>query len=98
VRSLSRAHKTAQEAGFQFDVQTIYEDVRGVQHGLTEAQRETLVAAFEAGHFTVPRETSLSELAKQLETSHQALSELLRRGTGTLIESTLITHSDEGDE
>jgi predicted DNA binding protein len=97
--ALSQAHETAQEAGFQFDVQTIYgsEDARGIQHGLTEAQRDTLVVAFEAGYFSVPWETSLSDLAEQLETSHQALSEQLRRGTGNLIESVLITHSDGND-
>ena len=99
-KSLSRAHETAQEAGFQFDVQTIYgsEDPRGIQRGLTETQRNTLVAAFEAGYFTVPRQTSLSDLAEQQDTSHQSLSERLRRATGNLVESTLITHSDRSDE
>ncbi|WP_336365449.1 helix-turn-helix domain-containing protein [Halalkalicoccus salilacus] len=96
---LSRANEAAQEAGFRFDVKTIYgsEDARGVEYGLTERQRNTLVAAFEAGYFTVPRETSLSELAEQQDASHQSLSERLRRATGTLVESTLITHSDESD-
>jgi predicted DNA binding protein len=98
--SLSRAYDAAREADFEFDVGTIYgtENARGVQHGLTESQRETLVAAFEAGYFTVPREMSLSDLAEQQETSHQALSERLRRATGNLVESTLITHSDRSEE
>ncbi|WP_336345989.1 helix-turn-helix domain-containing protein [Halalkalicoccus ordinarius] len=98
--SLSRANEAAQQAGFQFDIKTIYgtEDPRGVQHGLTETQRNTLVAAFEAGYFTVPREVSLSNLAEQRNTSHQALSEQLRRATGNLVESTLITYSDGSDE
>lgn len=99
-KSLSQANETAQAAGFQFDIKTIYgtEDARGVQYGLAERQRNTLVAAFEAGYFAVPRKTSLSDLAEQQDTSHQALSERLRRATGTLVESTLITHSDESDE
>ncbi|WP_336364739.1 helix-turn-helix domain-containing protein [Halalkalicoccus salilacus] len=98
--ALSRAHETAQQADFRFDVRSIYgtEDARGAQHGLTEPQRETLVAALEAGYFTVPRETSLADLAEQLETSHQALSERLRRATHNLVESTLVTHIDGSDE
>ena len=97
---LSEANEAAQEAGFQFDITTIYgtEDARGVQSGLTEAQHNTLAAAFEAGYFTIPRETSLAALAEQLDISHQALSERLRRATGTLVESTLITHSETKDE
>ncbi|WP_336364397.1 helix-turn-helix domain-containing protein [Halalkalicoccus salilacus] len=97
--SLSRAHDAAQEAGFGFDVRTIYgtEDPRPVRHGLTDGQRDTLVAAFESGYFTVPRETTLEELADQRDTSHQALSEQLRRATGRLVESTLITHGDGED-
>ncbi|WP_336362574.1 helix-turn-helix domain-containing protein [Halalkalicoccus salilacus] len=99
-KALSRANEAAQEAGFQFDVKTIYgtEDARGAQHGLTETQRNTLVAAFEAGYFTVPRETSLSDLAEQQDSSHQALSERLRRATGNLVESTFITHGDPKGE
>lgn len=97
---LARANEAAQESGFRFDIKTIYgtEDPRGVEYGLTETQRNTLVAAFEAGYFTVPRETSLTNLAEQLEASHQSVSERLRRAMGTLVESTLITHSDGSDE
>ncbi|MFC7009142.1 helix-turn-helix domain-containing protein [Halalkalicoccus salilacus] len=69
-----------------------------MQYGLTERQRNTLVAAFEAGYFTVPRETSLSDLAERQDASHQALSERLRRATGNLVESALITHGDGSDE
>ena len=98
--TLSRAYEAAQEAGLQFNVKTIYgaEDPRGVQYGLTEKQRNMLATAFEEGYFTVPRETSLADLAEQEDTSHQALSERLRRAMGALVESTLITHSDGSDE
>ncbi|MFC7009771.1 helix-turn-helix domain-containing protein [Halalkalicoccus salilacus] len=99
-QSLSRAYEAAQEGGLQLDIKTIYgsEDTRGVQYGLTERQRNMLAAAFEAGYFTVPRETSLADLAEQEDTSHQALSERLRRATGQLVESTLITHNDGSEE
>lgn len=98
--SLSRAHNAAEEAGFRVDVTAIYgtEDPRHIQHGLTEKQRDTLVAAFDAGHFAVPREVSLQALAEQRNMSSQALSEQLRRATGALVESTLITSSETENE
>ena len=97
---LSRAHDAAHEAEFRFDVTAIYgtDDLRHTHSGLTEKQRDTLVAAFEAGHFSVPREVTLQELAEQRDTSHQALSEQLRRATSNLVESTLITSSETEDE
>ncbi|WP_336365220.1 helix-turn-helix domain-containing protein [Halalkalicoccus salilacus] len=99
-QSLSWAYEAAQQADLQFEIKTLYgsEDARGVQYGLTERQRNMLAGAFEAGYFAVPRETSLSDLAEQEDISHQALSERLRRATGQLVESTLITHSDGSDE
>jgi hypothetical protein len=38
----------------------------------------------------VPRSITLEELADDLSVSHQALSEQLRRGTGGLMEDTLL--------
>jgi predicted DNA binding protein len=98
--SLSEAYETAQEAGFRFDVTAIYgtEDPRSIQYGLTDAQRDAIVAAFEAGYFAVPREVTLHEFAEQQDSSHQSLSEQLRRATGNLVESTLITHSETKEE
>lgn len=99
-KALSRAHEYLQQAGFSVTVERIYEprDGRHIQYGLTETQHDTLVAAFEAGHFEIPRRTTLSDLAEQLGLSHQALSERLRRGMGTLLESTVITSTDGGSE
>ncbi|MFC6906849.1 bacterio-opsin activator domain-containing protein [Halalkalicoccus tibetensis] len=98
--ALSEAHDYLQEAGFSLTVGAIYEatDDGHIQHGLTETQRETIVAAFEAGYFTVPRTVTQTELAEQLGLSHQALSERLRRATGELVESTLITGGDKKGE
>ena len=60
---------------------------------LTDAQRETLVAALEAGYFEVPRRTTLVELADELGVSDSAVSQRLRRGL-----SNLITRSFEESE
>lgn len=59
------------------------------QHNLTPTQRETLMAAYEAGYFDIPRTTSLEELAATLDISHQSLSERLRRGYAELVRDTL---------
>ena len=64
-------------------------------HGdLTSAQREALRTARERGYYAVPRDTTVRELAAELDMSHQNLSELLRRGTGELIDATLLTTAD----
>ncbi|RQG93095.1 bacterio-opsin activator [Natrarchaeobius halalkaliphilus] len=64
---------------------------------LTPAQHNALVAAQEHGYYEVPREISARELAEKLDISHQSLSELLRRGTGKIIESTLSTQDVPAD-
>lgn len=95
--ALSEAHEYLQEGDVSLTIHTIYEakDDGHIQYGFTETQRDTLVAAFEADYFEVPRENTLTDLSEQLELSHQALSERLRRATNGLVESTLITGDDE---
>ena len=61
----------------------------GSDFGLTDVQRETLLAALEAGFFDVPRESSLEDLADYLGISEQSASERLRRGTESLIRHAL---------
>lgn len=54
-------------------------------YGLTPKQYEALLAALDHGYFTIPRETSMEELANELGVSHQALSERLRRAYRALV-------------
>lgn len=54
---------------------------------LTELQRETLIRAYQAGYFDVPREASLRDLADRLGVSDSAVSQRLRRGMATIVES-----------
>jgi predicted DNA binding protein len=58
--------------------------------GLTDAQRDALVTAYEAGYFEEPRATSLQALAEDLGISPTAVGGRIRRGTSRLIERTLI--------
>ncbi|WIV68693.1 helix-turn-helix domain-containing protein [Natrialbaceae archaeon AArc-T1-2] len=59
------------------------------RYGVTDRQREVLLAALEHGYFDVPRGTTLEELAAELDASGQALSALLRRGQANLLRHTL---------
>ncbi|OVE85724.1 helix-turn-helix domain-containing protein [Natronolimnobius baerhuensis] len=61
--------------------------------GLTTPQRTLIVAAYEAGYFDVPRETTLVDLGERLEISDSAVSQRLRRGLAALIDSTLAAGS-----
>ncbi|MHC3437306.1 helix-turn-helix domain-containing protein [Natrialbaceae archaeon A-gly3] len=56
---------------------------------LTPEQRRALELATEQGYFSVPRETTLSELADELGISSQAVSERIRRGAGTTLQSVI---------
>lgn len=56
---------------------------------LTERQQEVLQTAIDLGYFEIPRETTLEDLAAELDCSHQALSECLRRAQENLAADTL---------
>lgn len=57
--------------------------------GLTDPQREALLAALDAGYYEVPREITLRELADRFDISDTALSQRLRRGLTTVLSATL---------
>lgn len=52
---------------------------------LTAKQHEAVLLAVERGHFQVPRETSLTELADELDISRQAFTRHLHRGLHNLL-------------
>lgn len=90
--SLGETYDFCEESELTFDVTAIREmdgDPVG-RYGLTEQQYETLTLAVEEGYYEIPRDVSAAELAADLDISHQALSERLRRGTKALIEDTLL--------
>ena len=90
--ALSATHDFCDRYDLSLDIQNIFElrESPGGRYGLTEEQYETLVTAAEMGYYEVPRGVKLEELAEELEITHQALSELLRRGHDTLIKDTLM--------
>lgn len=96
----SEIYKLCEENGLSLTIDAIYElsDDESSQYGLTDSQYTTLVKAGEMGYYEVPRTTSLSELADELNVSHQALSERLRRAHGNLIDRTLNSRSSNQSE
>jgi hypothetical protein len=88
----STTHEFCAEHGLSFDVASIREidgEPAG-RFGLTESQYRALVLAVQRGYYEVPRRTTLEELADEVGVSHQALSERLRRATGSLAEDALL--------
>lgn len=76
---------------YEFELQRMYPGTapKEREYDLTPEQREALVTALEIGYFSVPREAQIEELAGELDISTNAVSERLRRATGTLTENTL---------
>ena len=88
----SSTHEFCEEHGMSFEIHAIRE-MEGQptgRYGLTEGQYEALVTASRRGYYDVPQGVTLEELADDLDISHQALSEQLRRGTEALIQDTLM--------
>jgi predicted DNA binding protein len=79
--------------GIDFDIDRFYsldEFSLDDRVGLTDAQRETLLTAYEAGYFEEPRGASLQELADELGVSPTAVGGRIRRGVARLIQRTIV--------
>lgn len=91
---LTRFHQFFQDNDFPVYIERITElDADpGTEYGfgLTPAQRDTLIMAVENGYFAIPRETTLDDIADELDISSQAASERIRRGTEKVLRKGLI--------
>ncbi|NUB92840.1 helix-turn-helix domain-containing protein [Haloterrigena sp. SYSU A558-1] len=85
---LSDAVSAIEEQGARVDVRRMVEAGQDedleTTAALTEPQQEAIAEAYRQGYYDVPREISLEELANELDISHQALSERLRRANRVL--------------
>ncbi|MBV0900837.1 helix-turn-helix domain-containing protein [Haloarcula salina] len=61
------------------------------QFDLTDEQRAALVLALRRGYFATPRETSLGDIADELDISRQALSNRIRRSNEKVLQTVLIS-------
>lgn len=99
--SLHDIWQYARETGFEFEVLEFYQQGRTdpTYPGLgepTDQQREALVTAYRRGYFAEPRETSLEDLAAELDRSPTAVAGRLKRGMRSLVGMTLV--ADEREE
>lgn len=89
---ISATYDACAEEGVEFTIRRSKE-LTDLSHPgiieLSDEQHEALTTAFESNYYEVPRDTTLEELAEDLNVSHQALSERLRRGHRSLIENVL---------
>ena len=90
---------TAESLPVQFDrIYTLTEDTpSGHRLGLSEAQREALVLAVRRGYFATPSETSLRELADELDITQQALSNRIRRGNEQVLHNVLVSSAADSE-
>ncbi len=97
--SLSSTYEFATEQGLTIDIRKIHqmEDNRHSRYGLTDSQYETLVEALERGYYQIPREMDMEHLSNELDISHQALSERLRRAHRTLVEEVIDVGKEEDE-
>jgi len=90
--AMSNFYDCCQDLDVDIDISRVNGLSGVVKHGgtrLSAAQYEALSEALDSGYYQVPRDTTLVELSDRLDVSHQAVSERLRRGLQSLIESKL---------
>lgn len=89
--SLSDCYSVFEQYDFRVEVRRLtgLGDVASARTPLTQTQYETISKAHELGYFDIPREITLKELAAELDVSHQALSERLRRCHAALVSAEL---------
>lgn len=78
-------------AGFQLVRLTRDGEPEPPGDGLTDRQHEALRIAYERGYFDIPRQTSLEEVATELDISPSSVTERLRRAQTQIIEETVAT-------
>ncbi|WP_227380772.1 bacterio-opsin activator domain-containing protein [Haladaptatus halobius] len=98
--SLSRTYKYCDEHGLSMEIINIYqlEDGRQGRFGLTDDQQTALTLAYDHGYYSIPREATTEDLAEELNVTHQAVSERLRRGHENMIENGLILGGGADDQ
>jgi len=91
--ALGALQRDCRNAGVRLEVGRLdqsADDPGSNPYGLTPKQHALLTTAIEDGYFTVPRETTLVDLAAKLGVSDQAVSECLRRAQRNLVRATIL--------
>lgn len=92
---IAQAHDALEDLGCTADVLSISTFSGNAERStLTDDQHEAVVTASKEGYYNIPRDITLEDLANDLDVSHQALSERLRRAHGELVDRVLITNTE----
>lgn len=94
--SLGRTYDACEDVGITVDVLMISTADAETSHrnGLTERQQRALSLAYEHGYYEIPRGAQAQQIADEIGISHQALSELLRRGHKRVVETAINADRD----
>lgn len=90
---LNDVWESARERGFEFQILSIndfHSEGSANTGALTDEQRETLLFAYDRGYFEEPRNTSLEELAEEMDLSSTAVGGRIRRGINSLVRATVV--------
>lgn len=85
---LSEFGKQLLNFGLEYKIEYIHRDAIG-DDILSDRQEHVLTTALEEGYYESPRDSSLTELAEELDIAKSTLSETLRRAEGQVIDSFL---------
>lgn len=92
---LSTFHNYIIEHGIPVHIDRTYTLSETTEHGhrfdLSQKQREALMLALRNGYFETPSETSLDDLADELEISRQALSNRIRHANEKVLSEVLLS-------
>lgn len=90
-RTLAALRRFCRDREIRFRTERLYnaDDLATAISGLTDPQRQLLLAAYEAGYFEEPRAITLEGLADRLDISPTAAGGRLRRAMARLVEAQL---------
>lgn len=89
------------EDGISFDLRQLYEITHPQTEGefaLTPKQYEAVTTAWKMGYFNLPRETTMKEVAAELDIAPQSLSDRLRRAQKELMGEALRIDGSSDDD
>jgi predicted DNA binding protein len=96
---LSTFYRECVDGDIPIDVQSIHNpgipETLGLGFDITDAQREALMTALDAGYYDVPRNINLTDLAAELGLSDTATKQRISRGTAALLRATLANSQAE---
>ncbi|WP_435363112.1 helix-turn-helix domain-containing protein [Haloarchaeobius sp. DYHT-AS-18] len=97
--SVSKFHSMCQERDVHLDLHRLTHVEEGTdsaadEYGLTPEQREALMHAVKTGYFSIPRQSTLDDIAEQFDISNQAASERIRRATEKVLRQALVDQVD----